>query len=304
VCKIPENVAENLASRELRLVQKGRADIAFDSVPLNRLGSLRRRYPAQVHSDATQAASTYGVFFNTRLRPFTSREARQAVDYAIDRNVTRKLWRRAAADVTCQILPIGFPGYRPYCPYTIDPSRAGTYVGPDLALAMRLVRESHTRGERVTFWAWYAPWGRYITRVLNQLGYRASFRDVPVGKYYGQVVGPQTTAQIGLATWVADYPTADDFFSHLFTCNADYDFGGYCNGRVDSEVAQAADLQDSDAAAAAARWAQIDRQLTDRAIWAPLISGAARTTTFVGPRVADYTNIAFYGTVLSQLWIR
>jgi hypothetical protein len=34
-------------------------------------------------------------------------------------------------------------------------------------------------------------------------------------------------------------------------------------------------------------------------------SGAAafRTTTFVGPRIGNYTNLSFFGTALSQLWV-
>ena len=295
-------------AHELQLVQRGRKDIAFDSVPLGRLGALRTSYPTQVQADSTFTASTAGIFFNTHRPPFASRTARQAVNYAIDRTVTKRLWRLADAEPTCQILPAGFPGYQPYCPYTIDRSRSGTYTGPDLARAERLVRKSNTRGEQVTFVSWYAPWGRYITRVLKHLGYKASFRYVPEDQYFDAALGSHIKAQAGLASWAADYPTADDFFSFLFSCNAssDYggDFGGYCNHRLDTEIAHAASLQGSDPPAANARWARIDHQVTDQAIWAPMVTAAYRSTTFVGPRVGNYTNLAFFGTALGQLWVR
>jgi YVTN family beta-propeller protein len=303
------SASQRVWSRESEIVRSGRADIAWDRVPLTRLPALRRRYPTRVHADATFAASTYGIFFNTHRAPFDSRKARQAVSYAIDRNVTRRLWRLAEARATCQILPAGFPGYQPYCPYTIDRSPAGTYTGPDLAWAQRLVRESHTRGEHVTFWSYNVPWGRYVTQRLDALGYKASFRYVPAqhkshDNYYSAVTGPHVKAQIGLASWVADYPTGDDFFSFLFSCNAAFNFGGYCSHRLDTQIARAASLQVSNPAAADAHWARIDHQVTDQAIWAPLITAAARTTTFVGPRVGNYTNLAFFGTALSQLWVR
>ena len=296
------SMPQSVWSHEAESVRRGHADIAWDPVPLTELPALRRRYPTQVHSDATFAASTYGVFFNTHRLPFSSRKARRAVNFALDRNVTRRLWRQAEADATCQILPAGFPGYQPYCPYTIDQSPAGTYTGPNLAQAQRLVRESHTRGEHVTFWSYYGPWGRYVTQRLDALGYRASFRDLAQDQYYGKVIGAHW--QIGLASWVADYPTADDYFSFLFSCNGSANFGDYCDHRLDTEIAHAASFQASDPAAANARWAQIDRQVTDQAVWAPLITAGARTTTFVGPRVGNYTNLAFFGTVLSQLWVR
>jgi YVTN family beta-propeller protein len=295
---------QSLWSHELESVLRGHADVASDPVPLTRLPRLRRRYPTQVHADATFAASTAGIFFNTHRPPFASRKARQAVNYAIDRKVTLRRWRQTEATATCQILPAGFPGYQPYCPYTIDRSRAGTYTGPDLAQAQRLVRESHTRGEHVTFWSWYAPWGRYVKQRLNALGYRASFRYVPPEQYYGAVIGAHVKAQIGLAAWYADYPTADDYFSFLFSCHGSANFGGYCNHRLDAEIARAASFQGRDAAATHAHWAKIDRQVTNQAIWAPLITAAGRTTTFVGPRVGNYTNLAFFGTVLSKLWVR
>src|SRR5262249_10795752 len=126
-------VPQSLWSHELKSVQRGQADVVWNPIPLTGLPALRRSYPTQVHTDATFAASIAGIFFNTHRPPFASRKARQAVNYAIDRNVTRQLWQQADANSTCQILPAGFPGYQPYCPYTIDRSRVGTYTGPDLA---------------------------------------------------------------------------------------------------------------------------------------------------------------------------
>ena len=86
------------------------------------------------------------------------------------------------AQPTCQILPPTLPGYRPYCPYTIQPGSERTWTGPNLALAQRLVRASGTRGDEVTLaTATTAPFpspatARYVVTVLDQLGYRASLR--------------------------------------------------------------------------------------------------------------------------------
>ena len=53
---------------------------------------------------------------------------------------------------TCQMLPPGFQGYTPSCPFTANPNPAGTWTGPDLAKARRLVAASGTRGMKVEFW--------------------------------------------------------------------------------------------------------------------------------------------------------
>ena len=46
----------------------------------------------------------------------------------------------------------GLPGYRRYCPYTLDPNPAGAWHAPDLAKAERLIAASHTRGTPITIW--------------------------------------------------------------------------------------------------------------------------------------------------------
>ena len=45
------------------------------------------------------------------------------------------------------MLPPGFPGYKPYCPYTKNPGTR--WSAPDLAKAKQLVKESGTAGQKV-----------------------------------------------------------------------------------------------------------------------------------------------------------
>ena len=120
------------------------------------------------------------------MAPFNQLAARQAVHDAIDRaTVIARNGGRFAVQATCQILPPAMLGYRPYCPYTISPSPGGTWTAPNLALAQQLVRESGTRGDRVTllFSRQALPFpspatARYILSVFAELGYRASWRSV------------------------------------------------------------------------------------------------------------------------------
>jgi ABC-type dipeptide transport system, periplasmic component len=124
---------------------------------------------------------------NTRVAPFDRLSVRRALNYAVDRNrIARLTGSSLTAQPTCQILAPTLPGYRPYCPYTLDPGPSGSWTAPDLAKAERLVAASGTRGMKVMLLV--SPplpgqptlaIGRYFVSVLERLGYRASFKVIP-----------------------------------------------------------------------------------------------------------------------------
>ena len=84
-----------------------------------------------------------------------------------------------AALATCQQIPPNFPGYEPYCPYTVDPGPdgEGLWTAPDFEKAQRLVRRSGTAGMPVRFRG--VPWlprglRDYMVELLGDLGFRVS----------------------------------------------------------------------------------------------------------------------------------
>ena len=96
---------------------------------------------------------TWFVVLNTGAPPFDNVDVRRAMNLALDRDrVVQILGGEAAARSTCQQLPPNFPGYEPYCPYTMDPGpEGGSWTAPDLEEAQRLVHRSGTSGMRVVF---------------------------------------------------------------------------------------------------------------------------------------------------------
>jgi ABC-type transport system substrate-binding protein len=82
------------------------------------LGSRDRALPGDVSS------GTGFLWLNTRTAPFDSILARQALNYAVNRAALAGIARGTSLGgrVTCQLLPPNFPGYIPYCPYTVAPS--------------------------------------------------------------------------------------------------------------------------------------------------------------------------------------
>ena len=88
---------------------------------------------------------------NTRIAPFDSEEARRALAYSLDRSeIVRITTGPQLSQPTCQILPPNFPGYKPYCPYTLRPVAAAAGLAPDLAKGRMLITQSGTRGKMIS----------------------------------------------------------------------------------------------------------------------------------------------------------
>ena len=82
------------------------------------------RFPAQVHTSPLPGRISS---CSTPSRPpFDNVEVRRAINLALDRErVVQIFGGEGAALPTCQQLPPNFPGYEPYCPYTIEPRTGG-----------------------------------------------------------------------------------------------------------------------------------------------------------------------------------
>jgi YVTN family beta-propeller protein len=302
------------SSQAVADVEHGRADVLLSPPPAS-VGGLATHYTSQLHSGPQ--AATIAVTLNTRVAPFDKLAARRAVNDAINRNTVAALnGGPLSVQPTCQVLPPTMPGYRPYCPYTILPNPAGVWTAPDLAYSRRLVRESGTRGDRVTVLydnlqgSFPSPaTARYLVSVLHELGYRASLRMTSQGVYWGLLGDSRDRVQAGFFSWYQDYPTPSDFINPLFTCASfipdsqnNFNDAEFCHPRIDAQARRAVTSWPGDPAAATAAWAAIDRELTDLAPWAPLYN--PRDLTFLSARVGNYQFHPYWEVLLDQLWVR
>jgi YVTN family beta-propeller protein len=290
-------------------VRAGRADLTSAG---SNGQSLAIRYPARVHSTLRQ--STTFLFLNTRQPPFTSLKARQAINYAIDRAQMLRLFGLAPgqAAVTCQILPAGFPSHQNYCPYTAGP-KDGSWHGPDMGKALRLTKDSRATNVPVTLWTFDGfadrAVGSYLVGLLKKLGYRASLHTVPVDLFFNAISNFRSKIQMGLVSWGADFPAASTFFHPVLTCRSFYrdptstaNYAGFCDPHSDELASQAQAAQFTDPGAARRLWGRVDRMVTDRAPWAPVLNEAS--TVFVSSRVGNYQESPVYGPLLAQIWVR
>jgi YVTN family beta-propeller protein len=293
-------------------VEHGQAGVVLSPASVSQLAT---HHTSQLHSGPL--AATVALALNTRVPPFDDLAARQAVSYAIDRNTVATLnGGPLAVQPTCQILPPAMPGYRPYCPYTILPSPGGAWTAPDLALARRLVRQSGTRGDRVTvLYANEQPpfpspgTARYLVSVLDGLGYRASLRVVKNANAYWGVLGDsRDRVQAGFFSWYQDYPAPSDFIDPLFTCGSflpdnqnNVNESEFCDPRIDAQVERAL-TSNPDDPAAQALWTTIDRELTDQAPWVSLYN--PRSLSLLAAQVGNYQFHPYWNVLIDQLWVR
>ena len=310
----PDRLAFSLglsADRQRAAVEAGRADVALDSPPAAAVARLARQRPLALHRYAVPL--TIGLFLNVTRPPFDHEDVRRAVSLAVDREAAvAAAGGPELARPTCQILPPTFPGYRPFCPFTRRPDATGVWHGADLARARALVRASGTAGAlvRVLAIADDAPklaMARQTRRVLAELGYRARLRTYADSHaYYVALNRPTTRSQIGVFGWTADYPAGSAFFTPLFTCSQTGATGlnasELCNPQLDRAIARATGLQTTNGAAANAAWQAIDRDVSGRAAWVPLVNPVG--VDLLGRRTGHYLRNPAFGVLLDQLWVR
>ena len=295
---------------QITAIQNGQADWTLEQPPADRLGELSTKYASQVHVN-TLTAFWYAPM-NTNLAPFNNVKARQAVNYAIDRNAAVKIFGGTKLAVpSCQVLPPGFPGYKAYCPYTKKPGT--TWSAPDLAKARALVKQSGTAGQNVAVLSSddevNKAMGVYLQSVLNQIGYKATVKPISGNIFFTYVQNTKNKVQINVQQWYQDYPAASDFLYILFGCesfhpgsDSSINIAGFCNKRINAQMHKALDLGTRDETSANALWSRIDRMVTDQAPMATLFT--PKHIDFVSKRVGNFTFSKQFYWLVDQSWVK
>jgi len=290
-------------AQEIREIEAGHADWTEDFIPPSLLPQLRTHYAAQLHAYAIPTTDFF--FLNTHIRPFDDIRVRRALNLAVDRREIARLYGGPDfATPTCQVLPPGVAGYHRYCPYTRDPNTAGTWNGPDLVRARRLVAASGTRGTTITVWGWTddptisPPVVRYTAGVLRRLGYRARIRLVPHSFFDHQGRSLFPSVQLAPYAWG---DTSYGYFATWFACEGSANHGWFCDRRIDRRNHRALSLAGTDPRGATSIWTGLDRELVDRAVCVPMINEGG--LWLVSARVRNYQSHPYWGLIADQLWV-
>jgi peptide/nickel transport system substrate-binding protein len=300
----PDRIAVRLGAprAQVAAVEDGVADVALFYHGIGQVARLRTRYGARLHTDPHPG--TWYAFMNVHTPPFDDVRVRRALNYAVDRgHVAELLGTRETQVPTCQLLPPGIQGYTPSCSFTANPNPAGTWNGPDLARARRLVAASGTRGMKVEFWG-SNPWepvGRYLASLLHRLGYRSSVRTFDdLHEILETAVGePRRPPQIGLWGWEADSAAPFSFLSQLVACSAGpYNFSHLCDPEIDAQMKQAVAARGPEASEL---WRRVEASLATQAPTVPLVN--EQFVSLAAERVGNYQYHPVWGPLLDQLWV-
>jgi peptide/nickel transport system substrate-binding protein len=283
---LPDEIVQKFGlsvESEVTQVENGQADFIAnsDQIPADRLNELGNKYPKQVHIETL--TSTFYFAFNTRIPPFNNLKARQAVNYATDRNALVKIYGGPKLNTpTCQVLPPDFPGYKPYCPYTKNPG-SGKWTAPDLAKARALIAQSGTKGATVKVNSDTTEsdkaLGEYFVGLLNSLGYKARPQFLSNSIQYSFVQNSKNQVPFAFSDWYQDYPAASDFLEILLGCgsfhpnsNSSPNIAEFCDKGIQAKMNHAGKLGVTDTKSANSVWAQVDKEVTDQAPWVSMFN--------------------------------
>jgi YVTN family beta-propeller protein len=297
---------------QVRAVERGQADVATATeIWGNGIG------PAKVRALATRAAGRVStdaspllefMWLNVRERPFDHVDVRRALNYAVDRDRIEEIaGGNNLAQATCQLVPTGFPAYKPSCRYTSRTGAGGEWNGPDLARARRLIERSGTKGMNVTVWTYELKraLGAYFTSLLQRLGYRSTLRVAADYESYARATFAKRRnhAQIGINAWKADIAVPSNF-AGPFTCEGagtptDVRLTHYCDPAIDAQIAAA---RRSTGTESNALWQKVYERIEAASPAVPLVT--RREVTLVSKRVGNFQHHPMWGTLLDQLWVR
>jgi peptide/nickel transport system substrate-binding protein len=258
-------------------VEHGTADwlYTFTGLVAQQTHEIETNYAAQIHPSAYPATDLLDIEPNSPLG--RDHLARQAIAHAIDRPRLGSMIELGSSLVTtCQLIPPNFPGYRPYCPYNLEP-----------ALAEKLVHRSRSYGKPVAVFSWAGPTaGRYVVELLNTLGFRA--RLLPADEL-GYPIG---VPDVELTGWAMDYLGASDFIQV------------WPAPLTASELNDARRKQGESQYQGTRAWAAADKRVADFAMVIPLAAGSA--LGFTSKRVGNYQFAPVIGNspIIDQMWVR
>jgi YVTN family beta-propeller protein len=294
-------------------VERGTADYFWNGVPHTELDQLQTRFPSRLYLEPFIGLDA--LILNTRTRPFNDIRVRRAINYAIDRSEIADLLGQAARP-TCQVLPPYLPGYQPYCPYTLNPDRAGAWHAPNLAKAERLTASSHTRGTPITIWnlgayqADFSPIEPYLVSLLRQLGYPARIRDLSTDNNAPSMFADSRTgAQAALGELDPTYPSAAQIIQTNFSCShfapdsrGNANLSEFCDRRLDIDINRALAAEGQNAPDTAQLWAQADQTVTNQAPVVPLTNPSI--VDLISARARNYQYGWGQDILVDQLWVR
>ena len=248
--KISTNVTSNALS-----VLNNTAD-AFDwadTIPGSLLPQIHAKGAGRF-ANINLGGSTYYVFMNSTVKPFSSQLAREAVVTGLNEGAMNRLSSGTLAPA-CFFLPPSVPGHpTSTCPY-------GTPGNGDLTKAKALVKQSGM-GEPVTVWSETRTprqqWMAYYTSFLNSIGFKAKQKVLADRRTSPPSAERKLHPQTGFADWNQDFANPVDFYllvdGHAILPTSNENFGEVNDPKINAAVATLGKVPSTQLGSVAAKW--------------------------------------------------
>lgn len=206
-------------------------------------GELRQKYEDKIDLITGPFLNTEYICFyidpNDSLGVDRVRALRQAVNYSVDRGkMLRYLRNGIGIPGTGGMIPAGLPGHRDGIGYDYD-----------LKKAQRLVKDYRLEGYTLNLstTAEYADIGKFVQSQVEQVGLKCKMEVMPPATM--RSMRANGSLSFFRASWVADYPDAENYLSLFTTANFAPDgpnYSHYSNKRYDMLYNKAVSCTDVD----------------------------------------------------------
>jgi len=241
------------------------------------------------------------IGMNVTKPPFDDLKVRQALNYAIDKDlIARELFQEALLPAR-SILPPGFPGYNPDLKaYPFDPEKA-----------RKLLKESRYGGDLEKFpsivltvpGSLGATVGSDLEVILEMwnrnLGIEVEIQQTEWATFL-QDLNQLRFQMFGGMGWIADYPDPENFLDILFHTGSSNNQTGYTNPELDRLLEQARVEQDQKVRYGL--YHRAEEIILEDASWIPLWYGISRYV-LVKSYVKDYFLVPLVVPILRYVYM-
>jgi len=222
---------------QLLQLEKGQIQLMGDQIPSSMYLQLTGNPQMKSLIVPRLGLSTYYLTFEVHMKPFNNVLVRRAVAMAINKPFLLRLVHNQGT-VANGIIPPDVLGY-------VASGEAPSVYNPSQAKAL-LAKAGYPHGFTTQLYSWNTdPWttlDAQIQQNLAKIGVKVQIHAIAETAFFGLTSTPNRTPMT-LSFWIADFPTASDFFDALLSCAAAVKGGEnasfYCNPKVDSLVNRA-----------------------------------------------------------------
>ena len=193
-------------------------DASYKDEILTKEGELQPKYYDQVNMQKGAYLNTeyLGIYLNTidgNDNPLTSKLIRQAINYGFDREKMIKFLRNGIGTPALHgFIPKGLPSFNSQKGYTYNPEKAR-----ELLEIYKSENKSENLEITITTNSNYLDLCEFIQRELQKIGLKTNIDVIPPstlrqGKANGKI-------PIFRASWIADYPDAENYLSLFYSKN-------------------------------------------------------------------------------------